>query len=834
MSRFLYTRRPCLFIVTYPIDAMSTGSEPPALRPSYPPPSVRPVVRVGAQLHNGNPGEPDLHLIGSMVRRRRWVILAGLISVLGVVAVLTYVWPKTYTSSATFLVDKQIGNAESAALDVLQRLGAGSQTGTETNLLRSRSVVEPVVDELSLSVRVLADGKEERPADLFPAFVAGRDAPAGEYRFVPSSTSLYKVFDVHSDSLVAVVSSDSVIHFAGLVLRLPNKLPYTRLVIQVETFPRAVAAVQRGIDASLVSRDSDLIELQCESPTPLGAQRLCDGISRSYMRLRTELLRADATATATFLREQVGRLGEELTAVEDSIETYSRAHQTAALEERASGETRQYVQVQAQRDQLEAERGALANLTRGIESDPAGSRKYRDLAGFPTLLKNDAVTGLLASLADLENRRVDLALRRTERNADLAAVDARIADIEQQLRAMAGSYESGLALEIRALDRTLAKMRQRLATIPGEQVRFARLQRQASGIEDVYKMLTTRLKEAEVAEAVKLPNVRIVDAASLPYQASSPRVWLNLSLGLILGLMLGLTLALLREYWDSRLHDRSEVEHAIGLPILAMIPSLRRPGPVVQVSMSGVARSGALLPPKRERRSAKAKLETQISLEAFRALAVDLKFAGEDLGNGGLQTVAVTSSARGEGKTLTACNLALTRASHGVRTLLIDADMRASGVSGFFDMTTPTYGLSDLLAGSAKMPAVCANLRVDGRHTLAVITAGMPTPHSAELLDSPAMRQLLEEAKNQYELIVIDTPPLNAIIDAATIAPIVDGVILVVRGGVTDRAGLEMTLERLARANGRVLGVVLNDARLPDGYISRYRYPETARVEAHR
>jgi capsular exopolysaccharide synthesis family protein len=165
---------------------------------------------------------------------------------------------------------------------------------------------------------------------------------------------------------------------------------------------------------------------------------------------------------------------------------------------------------------------------------------------------------------------------------------------------------------------------------------------------------------------------------------------------------------------------------------------------------------------------------------------------------------------------------------------LIDADMRASGVSGFFGMNTPTYGLSDLLAGSAQMPAVCANLRVDGRHTLAVIPAGMPTPHSAELLDSPTMRQLLEEAKTQYELIVIDTPPLNAITDAATIAPIVDGVILVVRGGVTDRAGLEMTLERLARGNGRVVGVVLNDARLPEGYISRYRYPDAPKAKAHR
>jgi non-specific protein-tyrosine kinase len=219
-----------------------------------------------------------------------------------------------------------------------------------------------------------------------------------------------------------------------------------------------------------------------------------------------------------------------------------------------------------------------------------------------------------------------------------------------------------------------------------------------------------------------------------------------------------------------------------------------------------------------------------MTLEAFRALAVDLKFAGGPVGNGGLSSIAVTSSARGEGKTLTACNLALTRASHGVRTLLIDADMRASGVTGFFGMPTPKFGLSDLLAGSVELSDVSTSLWVDGRETLCVIPAGTPTPHSAELLDSPNMGKLLEQARGQFDLIVIDTPPLNAITDAATIAPIVDGVVLVVRGGVTDRAALEMTLERLARGNGRVLGVVLNDVRLPEGYISRYHYPEAARA----
>lgn len=179
---------------------------------------------------------------------------------------------------------------------------------------------------------------------------------------------------------------------------------------------------------------------------------------------------------------------------------------------------------------------------------------------------------------------------------------------------------------------------------------------------------------------------------------------------------------------------------------------------------------------------------------------------------------------------MTACNLALTRASHGVRTLLIDADIRGAGVAAFFKSPTPNYGLSDLLAGSADFSTVCTGLRVQGRDTLSVIPAGSPTPHSAELLESVEMRQLLDEAKQHYDLIVIDTPPLTGVTDAAAIASIVDGVILVVRGGVTDRDALDLTVQRLERVNGQVLGVVFNAVRGPEAEVSRHQYAEAARA----
>lgn len=791
----------------------------PALRDAVPPLEGRSGRRPGRSLRGTWGSEPEAPRVGAVLRRRRASILATTLLVLAVVGGLTYLWPRTYTSSTTFLVERPGGQSNSPALDVLERLGSVGQIQTEINLLGSRSVVEPVVDSLSLHVTVLGDGVEERPSEVFPEFVADRDAAVGTYRLVPGQAGTYQVRAVPGDSVLAALSADSVTHFGGVGLRLPASLNATDLVIRVAPFPTAVARIQGRIAAALVNRESDLIELTCKGSTPAAAQQLCDGISRSYIRLRTDLQRADASATAAFLRDQVGRLGDQLAAVEDTIAAYSRGHQVVALDERASQETQQDIQVQAQRDQLVAEHDALARLIQGIDSTPDGGRKYRDLAGYPALLKNDAVTALLASLTDLENRRVDLALRRTEQNADLAAVDTRIADIEQQLRAIATSYERSLALQIRSLDATQGELSRRLAEIPGEQIQSARLARERSGIEDVYKMLGTRLQEAEVAQAVQLPSVRIVDAASLPFQPSSPKVPLNLGLGLLMGLGVGMFLAAVRELRDSRLHERIEVERTARLPILAMIPRVRRPGPVLAAFLASES------PSKRERRPERLPQSAQQVLEAFRALAVDVKFAGRRLNDADPITIAVTSSTRGEGKTLTACNLALTRASHGVRTLLIDADMRTNGVARFFRSPTPNCGLSDLLAGSADLPAVCTKLRVSGRETLGVIPAGTPTPHSAELLESASMAALLEEAKREFDLVVIDTPPLNAITDAAPVAALVDGVVLVVRGGVTDREALELTLNRLARVNGRVLGVVFNDVRVPEAYVNRTGVP---------
>jgi capsular exopolysaccharide synthesis family protein len=186
--------------------------------------------------------------------------------------------------------------------------------------------------------------------------------------------------------------------------------------------------------------------------------------------------------------------------------------------------------------------------------------------------------------------------------------------------------------------------------------------------------------------------------------------------------------------------------------------------------------------------------------------------------SGGMRTVAVTSSSRGEGKTFTAANLSIARASHGMMTLLIDADLKGRGVSKFLKVPDNRPGLTELLTKDAEINRHIQCYHIGSGSMLYVLSAGAGTTHSAELLESDRFRTLLEGLKRRFDLVVVDTPPLNVVADAAAVTSRVDGVVLVVRGGVTDRGALELTLERLKRIGAHTAGIVFNDAELPSSY----------------
>jgi tyrosine-protein kinase len=211
--------------------------------------------------------------------------------------------------------------------------------------------------------------------------------------------------------------------------------------------------------------------------------------------------------------------------------------------------------------------------------------------------------------------------------------------------------------------------------------------------------------------------------------------------------------------------------------------------------------------------------------EAYRTLRTNLTFAG---GGNAPRVVVLTSPMPGDGKSSTASNLSLVLAQRGVRVALVDADLRR-GALAHVHGASRTPGLSEVLTGQAELSEVVRPVDVDAEHQFHLLPAGSPPPNPAELLGLNQMRTILKRLSEDHDLVIVDAPPLNVVTDASILGALGDGVILVVRAGVTEEAPLAFAVDQLEKVEARVLGAVLNE--VGEGEDDRYG---TAKAKAYR
>src|SRR5579859_3040531 len=281
--------------------------------------------------------------------------------------------------------------------------------------------------------------------------------------------------------------------------------------------------------------------------------------------------------------------------------------------------------------------------------------------------------------------------------------------------------------------------------------------------------------------------------ASSPGGAYSPEPAIYIGIGVVGGLLLGIVIASLRFSFDHTIRDSDEVERLTGLTLLGTVP---RDVPK------------KLLPAVSDPRSPRAEAYRQI-----RTTLLNLQ------SRRGLQTIAVTSPTLGEGKTSVASNLAAVFSRAGHRVVLVDADLRRPRVAAFYNLSQP-YGLTEVLSGVTTLEQALVHLD-DGR--LAILTSGRIPANPSEALGGLGMERVIEALTEEYEYVIIDTPPMLPVTDASVIAPKVDGVILVARMRHTTRDRIRRALSALQRVNATVLGVVPNQAG--KGADKDYRYP---------
>ena len=784
-------------------------------------------IQLGSERSEGS-GPIRVGFLLGMVRRNVWIILGCAVACALVAMYLTRGNVPIYVAATTIRMDQR--PTDLPALDVL-RSTAGNEVNTEMEMLRSRSLAAVVAESLGMQVRVT------RPVGIRRAQIfidwkidssSGSAVRTGRFELHPVPDGV-RIHEAGTATNIPISLAGEQIRLGALVLRLAPTAPsLAPLEFEIQPIEVATDRLLAGLKVSRPNREANILQVRYEDTDPDLARDVPNLVASLFISERRSERQSVTRNTAEFLTQQIAKLSAQLRTAEDSLQRFREKAQVVSLPTEASSGVSHAADLLAQRNAVNAERAALAKLIADA-SEAAKARgetsasPYQSFLGFPSFLRNQSVGTLLNSVKTAEDRRAELLTRRQPQDPEVVQLDTRVKELEDQLHAVAKTYLDGLSNQVAAMDATLRESRYELARIPAKEAQFARLERSVKGLEEIVLQLRARLKETEVAQVANDETVRLIDVASAPRAPLRSRRPLIIAFACCVGLALGMGGALTREYLNTSVQTQMDVETATGIPIIGWIPRIRGVGSrraitakagqhstptngqtpphtsiVRSKSVSSWSPTGVLM--------SRGAAPTPLS-DAYEQLHTSLLFARPE---GELHTLAVTSGLPGEGKTTNATNLAITLAQGGRRVILVDADLRRGLLAKLFGASREP-GLVELLEGAAPLES-CVRLVEAGRgkHLYLLPTGRLPT-NPAQLLGSPAMRELLARLRTEAEIVILDCPPLNIVADAAVVGRQVDGVLLVVRLGATPFDSLVHTAEQLRAANIPVLGAVLND-----------------------
>lgn len=401
------------------------------------------------------------------------------------------------------------------------------------------------------------------------------------------------------------------------------------------------------------------------------------------------------------------------------------------------------------------------------------------------------------ALANLADDRDELATTAREAaqaqsGRDIESIDEALATTRTRIADHLASRREALGRQYSELDRVCADLEAELGALPEKERLLAAPLRRLETHKELTALLLKSLQEAQIARASALSSADFVDRAAAPDRRYAPRIGFTLALGLVAGVLAGLALLLVREHLAESMESDAELERITGLPVLASVPDFRDAGRVATRTKDFVAMRDDPSGPV---------------AEAYRSLRASLRFAVGDLNQ--VRTLAVTSSAPGEGKSTTNIDLAWCLASPSRRVLLVDADLRRPSVHRYLGLGDE-IGLAECLTGDADWRA---RRQPSGRDNLDVLVSGRSRHVSADLLGSDTMSALVDEWIAEYDLVVFDLPPALVVADVEVFAHRLDAILLLYRAGGLPARVVENTAKRMRASGAKIVGLVMNACR---------------------
>lgn len=729
-------------------------------------------------------GEPDWRRYLAAIKRRRWLVLAITLAgtATGSLVVSRFVEPHYLARARLWIGTAESGQsgrgaAAARAPDGLLGLGGWME------LLRSHAVLNAVVRERRLYL------KTDPPTDawLLADLRITDDSRPGLYRFVPGKDGKgFTLFDGDGNQLQRGAPGDSVGATQGF-LWVPRASTFeagTEVAFEIVSLGDAAdqLAAQLRVD---VAPDATFLTVQLKETDAGQAAATVNAVAERVVAVAADLRRRKVAELSDILGEQVRHARATLTQAENALTSF-RVRNTGMLPAasalavpRVAGS----VDLRVELDQLRRDRqGVQRALARAGDAGPTAGT----LSSIGAVQQSPELSRALTELTEKQAELRALRYAYTDQSLPVQQLKDAVATLEQgTVPRLAGELIDQLGARERELAQRVDSTIGYLRTIPPVALSEARLEREVHIADRLFTAVQQRYDEARLAEISSLPDARILDRAVQSHRPASAVGSFVVIMSFVVSLGFGVVGAVLTDRADPRLHDPGRVSQGMGIKILGAVPHLSRHEDGNGASAQAV--------------------------EALRTLRMRLEHVH---GSDGPMLLAVTSPGVGEGKSLVAANLALAFAYAGLRTALVDGDVRRGKLHRLIGRPRRP-GLTDYLSGATPMENV---LQATTYPMLTFVGCGSRMHRGPELLGSNAMARLVGCLRERYDVVVVDTAPLAAGADPYAVAALTQNLLLVLRAGVTDLELAQAKLEAFSDLRIQVLGAVLNDVQATGPY----------------
>jgi polysaccharide biosynthesis transport protein len=563
---------------------------------------------------------------------------------------------------------------------------------------------------------------------------------------------------------------------------------------------------------------TNILNIKVKDEEPAFAQKLANTIAATYKDLHSEVQMKRTLEAIRYIEDQLVQVRQKLREAEEEFNRFTQNNQILSIDIQSEKLLARSQEVQNGIRKLvenqEELRSMVARLDKFIANPSSQGNFYSAKATAQYQSAND-------SLTELQLRRETLLKDFTPLHPEVVDAGRKILEGARKMRLLLLSQLGDLEKQEGDARSELLELESKSSAMMEKKLEYDRLKRKVELYNDMTTLLERKNQEALIKKAEKPEEVTVVKPALFPTEPiNPPRTATTGLMGLVIGLVLGLIAAFIVETFDTSIGAIEDVEETLKTKVLGVIPQMdvkelhesfkeKIPeGVAEEISPAHMVNMVSHYAPK------------SMMAESFRGLRTNIHLKDTEKT---IKTIAVTSASPQEGKTLASVNLAITMAQAGMKTLLIGSDLRKPMVARVFGVEQ-TPGLSEILLGNCPWrdavqtvtSMILGNMSLDevlmtpGLDNLHLIAGGSIPPNPAELLDSKRLREFMEEAKNEYDLILFDSPPILSAADSAILASKVDGVLFVYRVGAISRGLLKRSTAQLEQVNCPILGVILN------------------------